>query len=232
MLDSTRRVTTPELIEIHLRPSGLIARGLAFFIDSIIKSIIMIAFFFMVITAESSSFGIGIWLISLFLIEWFYPVIFEIYFNGATPGKKALGLKVIHDNGTPVGWSSSIVRNLLRSADFLPLGYAFGVFSILFHQEFKRLGDIAAGTLVVYNRPPLNKSAIEPVTPIMPLHSLSSQAQQTIISFAEKAPRLTETRQEELAELIPWLSKAPANTEKSGARRLIGIANFIIGRQS
>lgn len=229
MLDSIRRVTTPELVEIYLRPAGFLARGLAFFIDLTLRAILII--FIYALLSDLDQFGTGLWLLSLFIIEWFYPVLCEIYCNGATPGKKALGLRVIHDNGTPVGWSASITRNLLRTADFLPFGYAFGLFSMLFHSEFKRLGDIAAGTLVVYSRSTLNAIVIADEVPIPPAVKLTAEDQQTIVSFAEKAPTLTPTRQEELANLVPWLSHSSLTPDESGAKRLMGIANFLIGRK-
>ena len=89
-------------------------------------------------------------LLLMFVLEWFYPVIGEVYFRGASPGKHLLGLRVVHDNGTPVGFSASMIRNLLRFVDFLPALYAFGLLSMFASTSFKRLGDWAAGTVVVY----------------------------------------------------------------------------------
>ena len=69
--------------------------------------------------------------VTVFLLEWFYPVFFEVYRNGATPGKQALNLAVVQDDGIPVGWSASMVRNLLRTADLLPFLYGCGLLSMM-----------------------------------------------------------------------------------------------------
>ena len=92
-------------------------------------------------------------LLATFLLSWFYPVFFEVWWNGQTPGKRATDLKVVCDDGTPVSFSKSIVRNFLRAADMLPTGYAVGLICCLIDPSFRRLGDLAAGTLVVYASP-------------------------------------------------------------------------------
>jgi uncharacterized RDD family membrane protein YckC len=138
---------TPEGIDLGLRVAGPISRALAWIIDAFIRYSVLFAL--STVLASLLSFGMGLFLILLFLLEWFYPVVFEVV-RGATPGKKAMGLLVVHDNGTPVGWSASMIRNLLRSVDFLPFFYCAGLISILLNSRFKRLGDLAAGTLVVY----------------------------------------------------------------------------------
>ncbi|GKX56585.1 RDD family protein [Leminorella grimontii] len=228
MLDTVRDVTTPELIEIQLHPAGFLSRGFAFFIDTLIRwaiiAILSIPALFM------GKMGIGIGLIVLFLIEWFYPVFFEVLFNGRTPGKRLAGLKVLHDNGTPVGLSASIIRNFLRFADFLPLCYLFGLLSMLINKEFRRLGDIVAGTIVVYSVPPTSYFNVPQAPPLQPDLPLSRETQKAVVSFAGRSSSLTGPRQEELASLLPTLSK-PEGSEVQGAARLIGIANFLIGRK-
>ena len=89
-------------------------------------------------------------LILFFALEWLYPVAFELSRWGATPGKRVMGLKVVMDSGLPITPAASFTRNLLRVADFLPMLYGFALASMLIRKDFKRLGDIAAATLVVY----------------------------------------------------------------------------------
>ena len=72
-------------------------------------------------------FGWGLFLILWFALEWLYPTVFEVYFGGATPGKKSLGLIVLHDDGTPVQLAASFTRNLLRAVDFFPALYGMGL---------------------------------------------------------------------------------------------------------
>ncbi|MEN3109737.1 RDD family protein [Uliginosibacterium paludis] len=228
MLDTLRHVTTPELIELQLRPAGLLPRGLAWCIDFVIRAALLIALG--TFLSNLGRAGSGLWLLGYFLIDWFYPVFFEVWRGGATPGKKTLGLIVVHDNGTPVGWSASLARNLLRTADLLPFAYGCGIVSMLLHREFRRIGDIVAGTLVVYREKPVLRAhpAHEAVlTPHMPLDRATQRA---LLAFAERAPALTPARQEELAALLPHLARAPSGPQ--GAARLLGLANHVAGRQA
>ena len=139
-------------------------------------------------------FGWGLLLVGLFLIEWFYPVLFEVYRHGATPGKRAMGLCVVNDDGTPVNWSASMIRNLLRFVDFLPFLYGFGLVSILLTRDFKRLGDIAAGTRVV--DPETRKQAV--TVPVLqaqpPQFPLTLEEQRAVINFAERSHELSPAR--------------------------------------
>src|SRR3546814_4544908 len=74
-----------------------------------------------------------------FLLLWAYPVVFEAMFNGQTPGKRAMELRVVSADGAPVGWLASIVRNLLRAVDALPVGYGFGLVASLADPHGRRL---------------------------------------------------------------------------------------------
>ena len=81
-------------------------------------------------------------------------MVFELHASGATPGKRVFNLKVVMDNGLPVTPAASMTRNLLRVADFLPFGFGFAIASMLVRRDYKRLGDIAAATLVVHEQRP------------------------------------------------------------------------------
>ena len=119
MLDTVYSIETPEGVELDLRLSGIPSRMLAWIIDTFIRFGLYLAL--SIGLSWGGEFGLGIYLILLFLIEWFYPVFFEVISDGMTPGKRAMGIRVVHSNGTPIGWSASITRNLLRFIDFLPL---------------------------------------------------------------------------------------------------------------
>lgn len=227
MLDTLRPVTTPELIEIRLQPAGLPPRALAWLIDTTLRTLLLIVSGMMLGTL--GDFGSGLWLLLFFLIEWFYPVLFEVLWQGATPGKRALGLAVVHDDGTPVSWGASFARNLLRTADFLPFGYAVGIASMLLHAEFRRLGDIVAGTLVIY-RERGQQTEIPITPPIVPPAPLGRELQRALLAFAERSPRLTAERQEELAALLPHMARSEDGPQ--GAARLLGLASFLIGRRA
>lgn len=195
-LDSTYKFETPEGVELELRLAGLLPRMLAWILDFIIRLGL-----FIVISFVSSFFGVagkGLLLISWFIIEWFYPVLFEVY-KGATPGKRALKLYVCHDDGTPIGWGASLTRNLLRVIDFLPFFYALGGLVAIFNSEFKRIGDYVAGTLVVYKEPGLIVYKGEEIgAEALPVQ-LSLSEQRAVLAFRERAGSLSPARKEELA---------------------------------
>lgn len=87
-----------------------------------------------------------------FLIYWGYFIVFELVWNGQTPGKRAVRIRVVQTDGSPVRPTAVIVRNLVRVIDFMPLGYGVGLLSMLFTRHEQRLGDLAAGTLAVKER--------------------------------------------------------------------------------
>lgn len=201
LLDTVRHVETPEGITLTLRVAGPVARALAWGMDTLIKYGALWALL-MGLTFLGAA-GLGVWLIALFLIEWFYPVLFEVYASGATPGKKALGLQVIHANGTPVDWSAALIRNVLRAVDFLPLFYGFGVVALLGTRDFQRLGDLAAGTLVIYREPPRSQAPALPPGPALPSPlPLDPAERRWLVAFAERGPALNAERQAELADLL------------------------------
>ncbi len=199
MLDTTRSVETPEGIELGLRVAGLVPRALAWSLDTLIRVAAYAAIW--IAMPQLGRFGIGIGLILTFLIEWFYPVFGEVYFDGKTFGKHAMRIRVVHDDGTSVGWSASMIRNLLRFADFLPLMYGFGICTMLINRDFKRLGDIVAGTRVIYADDTVKPVELPAVRALTPPLALNPEEQQAIIHYAERVSTLTEERALELAEL-------------------------------
>lgn len=202
-VDTIRWHETPEGIQLQLKLAGPVARACAWAIDMVIKGVIyvLVAWF----AAFLGGVGMAFMLIGFFFLEWFYPVVFEVN-TGATPGKKAMGLVVIHDNGTPVSFSASLIRNLLRVADFLPLLYGVGLVSMLASRDFQRLGDMVAGTLVVYRQQQAETVSIPEVTPVPPPPHLSVDELRTLIAFAERSRELSEERRIELAEQFTALT--------------------------
>ncbi|MCG8427271.1 MAG: RDD family protein [Chromatiales bacterium] len=219
--DTVRNHETPEGIRLELKLAGPVVRACAWAIDMLIRGVM-----YALIAGVFSYFGgIGtaVILISFFLIEWFYPVIFEVL-SGATPGKKAMGLVVIHDNGTPISFVSSVIRNLLRAADFLPLLYAVGLLSMLLSRDFQRLGDLAAGTLVVYREQAQERGKLPEAPSKPPPRELDVDELRELIMFAERSPKLTQERQVELA------SQLRSVTQKEGAagvKEIFSYANWL-----
>lgn len=228
-LDTLFTAETPEGIALALRPAGIVPRFYAFAIDLAIRFGAMIA----AITVLSllGRFGMGVLLVVFFALEWFYPVLFELTLSGATPGKRALGLRVVMDSGLPVTPSASLLRNLLRAADFLPLAYGFGFASMLWRGDFKRIGDLAAGTLVVHATKVTLHGPLPDVPPGAPARTLSPREQAAVIAWAARSTRLTEARLIELAMLARPVIAGPASTPKDSSLRLLGVAQWLLGKR-
>ena len=178
--------------------------------------------------------GFAFWLILLFALEWIYPIAFELRASGASPGKRAFGLKVVMENGLPVTAAASVTRNLLRAADFLPFGFGCAIVSMLTRPDCKRLGDIAAATLVVHARHDVPGGAlneIPPVPPLAPAQPLGRDDQAALIALAARAPRLTAARLDELAALAAVVSGDQGQSGPQVTRRVLGVAHWALGRR-
>lgn len=230
MLDTVVSAETPEGILLELRPAGLSARLYAFLLDWLLRVAILYGIF--MASAFFGGMGIGFAIILWFAMEWFYPVAFELARGGATPGKRALGLKVVMDNGLPVTPAASLIRNLLRAADFLPLGYGFAIVSVLLRKDCKRLGDIAAGTLVVHEPPRAPRVSLHDVPPVAPARALSPADQAAVIALAARAPTLTGERLDELAALAAPVSGDEGKAGPEVTRRVLGVARWLMGART
>lgn len=227
MLDTARRIATPEGIELAVRLAGPVPRALAWGVDFLLRlAALGVA---AMLLGALGNFGMGLFFLAWFFLEWLFPAWCEVNWGGATPGKKALNLVVLHDDGTPVRWPAALARNLLRAVDFLPLFYCLGLAAMLMNREFKRLGDFAAGTIVVYSEPKPRGFAIPEAAPLAPPVALTLPEQRAILDFAERAPGLTEERAEELAAIPRGLVGRLEG--RAAAERLVRIANFLVGRR-
>ena len=225
VVDTVALVETPEGIALHLRAAGVLPRAAAWGVDFALRFILV--WILAIVLGVLGATGAGLYFLALFGVYWLYPVLFEALRDGQTPGKKVLGLRVVNANGTPVTWTASIVRNLLRVVDMLPVGYAFGVVSSLVDTRNRRLGDIVAGTLVVHVDAARHHEAA-PDVPAVPVPvPLSAAERAAIVAFAERAPRLTPERQQELAALLQPLTGAQGAV---AVQRVLGMANAILGR--
>jgi uncharacterized RDD family membrane protein YckC len=160
-------VLTPERVTLEYDVAGIGSRSAAALIDVAIQAAtlfllaILLAFFGRQVGLTTSSlersgaaglaFSVFAALIVLgvFAILFGYYILFEIVWNGQTPGKRALGLRVLQENGYPVRSGDAVVRNLVRVIDGPPFGAALGLTVMLFNERSRRLGDFAAGTIVV-----------------------------------------------------------------------------------
>jgi uncharacterized RDD family membrane protein YckC len=228
-LDTAVHAETPEGIMIELRPAGLAARFYAFLIDWLIR--IGIIYAVAMVATGMGGMGVALILILFFGLEWLYPVAFELSRWGATPGKRVMGLKVVMDSGLPITPAASFTRNLLRVADFLPMLYGFALASMLARKDFKRLGDIAAATLVVYQPLPSPKIALSDIEPLAPARALAPQDQAAVIALAARASRLTPERLDELAALAAPVSGDTGRSGPQVTQRVLAVALWLLGRR-
>lgn len=163
-------IETPELIPLEYPLAGIGSRFLAIAIDSLIQLGVGLVLFLLGMLMFSSSFPHShpgqVWmtaivLLFLFLIEFGYFAVFEAYWNGQTPGKRYIHLRVIKDSGRPISVFDSVARNLLRIVDSIPSFYGIGILSALISRKNKRLGDFVAGTVVVHEKPLVNRPDID-----------------------------------------------------------------------
>ena len=157
-------VRTGEAVAIRYELAGLGSRFLAVMIDLLAQIAILLVVLIGVGLSASAVghvikhsanitawlLGAGVFLVFLVLIGWF--IIFELWWSGRTPGKRALGLRVVRDGGFPIDAGASVIRNLVRIVELLLGFYTLSAISALISKENKRLGDLAAGTIVIRDR--------------------------------------------------------------------------------
>lgn len=221
LIDERLEIETPEGTQLTLSLAGPIPRAMAYGIDLIIRLVI-----FAIIAGVVAAFGnvgTGMMLISVFLLEWFYPTLFEALRHGQTPGKKFMDIAVVHTNGTPLSFNGSLIRNLLRTADAFPLFYLLGFVSTLLSPRFQRLGDMAANSVVIHieNSATTVKADAGNATP--PDWPLRREDQLALMAFQERQKQFSEPRQQELAQLAyPELSPSLA------LERLKAVTRFLM----
>lgn len=187
------RIQTPESVDLAYEPVGLGSRFLAALLDGLIQAgaviVIGLLMFFTGFLVDLGGFGLlgnialAILLLLLGLLFSLYKMLFEAFWNGQTPGKRMAGIRVVRSNGLPVTFLPVLIRNLMRIVDYLPGWYALGTLCLLFSKQHQRLGDMAAGTVVVRDR-----KAAAPVVPV----ALNRQPSVDLDRLTEHARRLTE----------------------------------------
>ena len=161
-MDRNVSVRTPESIAFSYELAGLGSRFLAVAVDLTIQVLLVIAIFWGIsllagnapspkrTTMDAAqSIGIAIVVAIVFLVFFGYFIVFEALLNGQTPGKRLLGLRVVRDGGYPVDFAASAIRNLIRVGEFSLGFYVISAVAAILSNENKRLGDMAAGTIVV-----------------------------------------------------------------------------------
>jgi uncharacterized RDD family membrane protein YckC len=214
-LDNTTEVETPERIRFHYRIAGPVRRLFAYLLDLIIRAGVLFAVGMVLLMTTAlkadqlSQASMGVILVLWFVLDWGYFVAFETLWNGSSPGKRTFGLRVVKEGGFPVGFLDSVLRNLLRAADFLPAGYVVGVTMMVADGRFRRLGDRVAGTMVVVEdrvsvgaslrlTPPASPGELEALPARPPLSADELEALELFLRRGD----LSIPRRFELAEMV------------------------------
>lgn len=234
MLDTLQSVELADGVEIRLRMAGPLPRAGAYLIDLIIRgaiSTVMTVIVSLSGIAVGGQVAMGLILLFWFLMDWLYPVVFESGKRGATPGKRIVGLRVVQASGSPVTVGQAVIRNFLRFVDGMPLfTYVFGLTSCLATKRFQRLGDLAAGTVVIYSKPQVMPvmAAPPPVAPVPPPVGLTVDEVRALSSFRERAGLWSEGRRAEIADQAAVLTN---HTGAQGVGRLMAMAHWLQERR-
>ncbi|MDR2468694.1 MAG: RDD family protein [Spirochaetaceae bacterium] len=232
-LDTTISALTPEGIEYTLYPAGLAARGTAYALDIAVQWTLIISAALIFSTFLFDAIGFWFILLLMFVVEWFYQTLCDILFQGQSLGKRIIGIRVVQSDGSPVEGGASFLRNLLRFADTFLMLYHIAVLSISLSGGFRRIGDFAANTLVVYTanaRFVLQKNCLSQtsICAISPPRPLSLIEKQTLITFAGRYSLLGRNRADEIVK--PWTSAlgwqpfATASPATSPSEYVLGLA--------
>lgn len=156
MSEARPRLVTPEAVELQFETAGLGSRTLAVLIDLAIQGVVLtvalVGLVGLVGAGQSATAGIVVTLLVLTVVLLGYPIAFEALWRGRTPGKAALGLRVVTTDGAPVRFRHAAVRGFLTLVDFYLTSGAAAVLAVLCTRDNQRLGDLAAGTLVLRQR--------------------------------------------------------------------------------
>lgn len=220
-LDNQVEIVTPENIALHYQLAGPFRRLCAYILDMLIRLAILVAVGFVVAilglgalfgAGGLAGMGAGLFLIVMFLLEWFYGGLFEALWNGQTPGKRLLGIRVLSTRGQPINAWQAIMRNVLRLADAMPvLGpiptYQLGMLVMISNSRFQRIGDLLCRTIVVVEEsPPLygvvritDPRAIELAESLPPRFKASRSLSLALSTYVQRRLAFSERRRAEIA---------------------------------
>ncbi len=160
------RILTPEQVELDYEVAGIGSRFVAGLLDGLIQAGLLLAGYLVALLfgiralfsggslrlTLSSSVAAALLIVYVFVVFWGYFLYFETRWSGQTPGKRAVGLRVIRDGGQPIDLQAAFIRNVVRLVDLLPGFYGIGFITMFISPHWKRLGDHAAGTIVIKER--------------------------------------------------------------------------------
>jgi uncharacterized RDD family membrane protein YckC len=219
MASADYSVLTPERVSLEYGIAGIGSRAGAAIIDTIIQVVALTVVTIGLVTAaglagasgaafDEDTVGIvtvALWILATFMVTSGYYMIFEIVWNGQTPGKRLLNVRVIRESGYPIRPVDSVIRNLVRIVDWLPFLYGIGALVMLFNRRSKRLGDFAAGTLVVREGAPRTLATVTPLataTEDVRTYALSASDATLVRDFLMRRDSMDAKARAQLAERL------------------------------
>ena len=224
--NETLTITTPEQVGFKYVLAGLGSRATAFIVDTLFR-VLLILFIFVVIglvgrwlpaldptgvlAGLSKNWILALGALAYGVIDLGYFLVFEALWSGQTPGKRLQKLRVIKVNGQPIGWLESAIRNILRAADILLGFYPLGLLVMFLSQRSQRIGDYAAGTVVIVERRrnvPMDRTRLRSTAklklPDIELHlsTLEPDQYQLLRSFLQRREQMEQSHRRQLARLL------------------------------
>lgn len=257
--DESLQIDTPENVVFGYNVAGIGSRFMAALVDTLLIGLLQALLFATLILIEANAGpsplmdALGAWIVAImglisFLFLWGYYIFFEMFWNGQSPGKRLFHLRVIRTDGTPISITESLVRNLVRIVDLLPAAYGFGVVTMFINSQSRRLGDLAAGTLVVHESATvsvqqleisqahaMHRFSLKPVTPTtFPVERLNNQEIALIEEFLQRRDEM-QHRQNLAVQILERLHQRVGLTLEPTDRieaedKLIGILEAVRNR--
>jgi len=229
-LDTLQTAELAEGVEVHLRVAGPFVRFVAWMTDVLVTLALLLLLyliFSVFVPVLGDNVTQGLTMLGTFGIWWFYPVLFEAGAKGATLGKRMVGLQVVNEGGTRISVSQAMVRNFVRTFEvILPLVPLVS----FFHPRFQRLGDLAAGTLVVYSKARINPQGVAPppLASVPVNRALTREEEAAILSFRDRSSTWSESRR---MELVDHLESLTGHQGPKGVSQLLGMAHWLEDRR-
>jgi uncharacterized RDD family membrane protein YckC len=227
-------IDTPELVAIEMPLAGIGSRFIALLIDTLIwaAGLIVLGLVLWAFKPALQAFSnlsyqwtVAVFTITIFLLNWGYFTLFEAFWHGRTPGKRVARIRVIQQSGRAIGIFESMARNFIRYVDQIPFFYAVGVIAVFTTRQHQRLGDLAAGTLVVRDReqetPLWADTGIRILTaPVFPQASAMREPHLSVALSSSGIARLSATDLEVLEGFFARRLDLPLPTRQLLAQRI------------
>ncbi len=211
-LDTTVRLVTPERIVFHYPLAGPFRRVVAYLLDLMLliflSILALVASLLVFGLLGAGSVGVGAFLVASFVLTWGYGAFCEGVFNGQTLGKRLMGIRVVSEQGVPITGAQAVLRNLVGALDGpIPFVYLLGLSSMLLTRKFQRLGDLAAGTMVVVEQRRrrigvirVHDAAVDAILPWLPVRiEAGPEMARALSDYVKHRNRFGRSRREEMA---------------------------------